>query len=314
MKQAFLIPLVLLCCAPATSPAQATRRNVPDAYRVSFTIRLGITAQPGTRRVTLTVLVPRTLPGRQKVLAVGYSLDPVKLFEEGGNRYARFVLEKPGKSTDLTVTVDAEVYRCDLGTATAARTNRRREKKETLAKWLIDERYLEKNAAAIKEAAKKLRGKTAEETVRKTMAFVVETLRRGPFDPASHGAVWALQKKVGDCTEFADLFVALCRANDVPARFCEGYLIHDIPRGDTPKHDWAEAYLDGCGWVPFDPAHVKAGSATVERLRPIYVYLDNQRNNKTLDNHHYFSYRYEGGKVQVNETFLLGIRNAVPAK
>ena len=38
------------------------------------------------------------------------------------------------------------------------------------------------------------------------------------------GALYALKTKEGDCTEFMHLFVALCRANKIPARCIGGYV------------------------------------------------------------------------------------------
>lgn len=53
----------------------------------------------------------------------------------------------------------------------------------------------------------------------------------------------ALKKRVGDCEERAAVFVALCRANGIPARLVW-----------VPNHNWAEFYLldnDGQGhWIP----------------------------------------------------------------
>lgn len=174
---------------------------------------------------------------------------------------------------------------------------------------------MEKDAPEIKQIAKTLLGKTEEETVRNTIAFVGKTLRKGPFDGADHGAVWALQNKEGDCTEFADLFLALCRANSVPARYRNGYLIHDVPKEDTPKHDWAEVYIAKYGWVPFDPLHTtQRGIATVNTLRPVYVYLDNQRTNAVFGKYHYFGFTCQGEKVRIQDEFKLKSRKAFAPK
>ncbi len=63
------------------------------------------------------------------------------------------------------------------------------------------------------------------------------------------------QERVGVCRDFAHLAVAFCRALNIPARYCTGYL-SDIgtplphPPGDFAA--WFEAYLEG-GWYTFDP-------------------------------------------------------------
>jgi transglutaminase-like putative cysteine protease len=66
-------------------------------------------------------------------------------------------------------------------------------------------------------------------------------------------------EKRGVCRDFAHLGVALCRAMNIPARYCTGYL-SDI--GVPPPHSpmdfagWFEAYLDGA-WHTFDPRNNK---------------------------------------------------------
>lgn len=73
----------------------------------------------------------------------------------------------------------------------------------------------------------------------------------------------------GYSVHYATLTTLLLRACGVPARYAEGYLVTaeqaaDMADGEslvlTEKnaHAWAEFYLDGVGWLPFDttPAHV----------------------------------------------------------
>jgi len=64
------------------------------------------------------------------------------------------------------------------------------------------------------------------------------------------GARYAFYNRKGDCTEFATLFVAMCRSQGIPARLVHGYLYSsDASAG----HMWAEFYLPPYGWVPADP-------------------------------------------------------------
>jgi transglutaminase-like putative cysteine protease len=61
-------------------------------------------------------------------------------------------------------------------------------------------------------------------------------------------------EKRGVCRDFAHLAVALCRAMNIPARYCTGYL-SDInvppPHGPMDFAGWFEAYLGGA-WHTFD--------------------------------------------------------------
>jgi transglutaminase-like putative cysteine protease len=65
------------------------------------------------------------------------------------------------------------------------------------------------------------------------------------------GALYALQKRAGDCTEYATLFVALCRAQGIPSRIVSGATIS--ADNILHNHTWAELYLPNYGWIPVDP-------------------------------------------------------------
>lgn len=76
---------------------------------------------------------------------------------------------------------------------------------------------------------------------------------------ANKGALSALKNMKGVCEEFTTLFVAMCRAVDIPSRAIEGYQLEDAKSGDEVigynllNHVWAEIYLDEFGWVPVEP-------------------------------------------------------------
>ncbi len=70
-------------------------------------------------------------------------------------------------------------------------------------------------------------------------------------------ASMALQDKRGVCRDFAHLAIALCRAINIPARYCSGYLGDiGVPRDPAPMDfsAWFEVYLDG-RWFSFDARH-----------------------------------------------------------
>ncbi len=53
--------------------------------------------------------------------------------------------------------------------------------------------------------------------------------------------------------EYARTFVGSARALGIPARFVSGYyLAEDDENVDSNTHAWAEAYIEGLGWIGFD--------------------------------------------------------------
>ncbi|MEQ1687194.1 MAG: transglutaminase family protein [Sphingopyxis sp.] len=76
-------------------------------------------------------------------------------------------------------------------------------------------------------------------------------------------AIEALKDGAGVCQDHSHLFIAAARAHGVPARYVCGYLLADGDHGDLHEtHAWAEAWIEGMGWVAFDPS---AGICTTER-------------------------------------------------
>jgi transglutaminase-like putative cysteine protease len=52
-----------------------------------------------------------------------------------------------------------------------------------------------------------------------------------------------------DCKLGSALLVALCRARGLPARIVNGYMLYPVA---PAFHTWAEAWIEGAGWLPFD--------------------------------------------------------------
>jgi transglutaminase-like putative cysteine protease len=73
----------------------------------------------------------------------------------------------------------------------------------------------------------------------------------------------------GVCRDYTHLAIALCRAMNIPARYCTGYL-GDMgtppPYGPGDFAAWFEAYLDG-RWYTFDPRNNVRRSARVLMAR-----------------------------------------------
>lgn len=74
---------------------------------------------------------------------------------------------------------------------------------------------------------------------------------------ATRTAAQSLNECVGVCRDFTHLAIAFCRAMNIPARYCNGFLGDiGVPPDPAPMdyNAWLEAYLDGC-WYTFDARH-----------------------------------------------------------
>ena len=62
----------------------------------------------------------------------------------------------------------------------------------------------------------------------------------------------AVQHGYGVCQDHAHIFIGAARASGIPARYVSGYLMMDDRIHQEATHAWAEAHVEGLGWVGFD--------------------------------------------------------------
>ncbi|MEM6676879.1 MAG: transglutaminase family protein [Pseudomonadota bacterium] len=120
--------------------------------------------------------------------------------------------------------------------------------------------------ALAETAAKEADGEGALAELHALNAAVNSALdyRSGATD-ATTTAAQALALGAGVCQDFAQLFIAVSRHLGHPARYVVGYL-HDAQSPEMASHAWAEAHVEGLGWIGFDPVHDVCPAETYVRL------------------------------------------------
>jgi transglutaminase-like putative cysteine protease len=284
--------LILLTALNTRTTARRKSRNISDQEKiraantdeVEFDLRYDFSMQAVPSTVNFVTLIPQTIAHRQKILDINYSAQPRRVFTKNANTYAEFAFNSPPTQFTLKINVKAELYRYDLFTAKKQYKEQPPPEEPNLSNFIQHEPFIRKNHARIHEIAETIRGQTEIDIVKNIYDFVTDRLQYAPRTDEL-GAVKALAAKRGDCVEYADLFVALCRAKNIPARVIKGYI---TKFDDSPEHAWAEVYLTELGWVPFDLTYgdVKQKSTKNKRfqkLKPIYIYLTSTRNDPILD-------------------------------
>ncbi len=90
-------------------------------------------------------------------------------------------------------------------------------------------------------------------TLNQTIYQQCNYLLREQGDPFPPSITW--NQKTGSCRDFSVLFMAVCRAIGLAARFVSGYEQGDPNLGENYLHAWVEVYLPGAGWRGYDPTH-----------------------------------------------------------
>jgi len=271
---------------------------------VEFDLSYDFSVPGETQRVEFRIIVPQTIESRQNILSVSYSPQPSRIFDENGNRYAEFVFVQPDRHVNVVMTVRAELLKYDLLTA---RLNRRAgyPESEPLEDFLRSEKYIEKDHQEIQQIAEGIEGETDIDIVKNIYDHILDNMEYSILGRKDWGALKAVQLGKGDCTEYSDLFVALCRARGIPARTASGYT---VGFGSTStRHNWAEVYLSEFGWVPFDPTagdveNVMMRGMAFSNLRPVYIYVSHVRNDPVLRNYSFGAYRYWGDRITFKDS------------
>ncbi len=75
----------------------------------------------------------------------------------------------------------------------------------------------------------------------------------------------------GVCQDHTHIFLTCARLMGVPARYASGFLLMDDRVDQEATHAWAEAHVDGLGWVGFD---ISNGISPDERYVRVATGLD----------------------------------------
>jgi len=238
----------------------------------------------------------------QELVGEEFSVEPLKLSEAyNGNRIGTFAFGDiaPGQETIFTqryiVKVEGSDWLQSEGQVVL----------EDPEPYLAAAPKIESNAPEIKAVASEIIDEAhAQDSLalaRRAFDFTHRTLEYDSTAPsANKGALAGLQAKAGVCEEFASLFVATCRASGIPARIVNGYA-SDVSQlaGDYNaanlngrRHQWAEFYLEGKGWIPADPTLTNCFNPMFGELPAGYYLAQNYGDSPIRGS-------YRGGKVSI---------------
>jgi len=213
--------------------------------------------------------------------------------DEYGNTFAQFELNDVGAGEDVMVKIAYHIMVYDLRYELGPCEGGGR----MPTKFLEPELWIESDSAEVVDLANQIAGDMTNpcDKARAFYDWVGDNIVYTGYCTEDRGALFALHTGGGDCSEFAELFIALCRAADVPARFIDGITTESPGEGAT-LHGWAEVYLSGAGWVPVDPTWGRYEARREQYfagMTPDHIVVSKGRNLEVLGERcHYFSYHY----------------------
>ncbi|MFW2541969.1 transglutaminase family protein [Primorskyibacter sp. 2E107] len=107
--------------------------------------------------------------------------------------------------------------------------------------------------AGVKGLLRSIDADSTLEGMHKLMLGIGETIK---YEVGSSMSDWTAEDSVeagrGVCQDHTHIFIACARQLGLPARYVSGYLMLDDRTVQDAMHAWAEAHIDGLGWVGFD--------------------------------------------------------------
>jgi transglutaminase-like putative cysteine protease len=299
-----LAALAILVAIPLAVSRAAAPAEPEGEGEYDVVIRYLLHAERDVSTLRFVAQVPISSEPGQTLREIAYEPAPSSIDERDGGRYATFdraALARDDAPFRIEIRARLALHGADLAAARkrAVRPSSSRYQLE-LRSYVKPERFLESDAEEFRKLASRVAGEHDLDRIRSAFDLVIETLRPGPFDPGNHGALEALRRRRGDCTEYADMLTALLRADGRPARRACGFV---FPAGDTPKHDWVEVFSRDHGWIVLDAYLAAAGKANFEWSPARYVRIATRRHDERLGGFHYYAYDVASGALRVTEEF-----------
>jgi transglutaminase-like putative cysteine protease len=291
-----VIAAFVFCLAAASitrmhSDKREAAQSEGGGYSISRQIQYSFTLQNRSRQVIqqaeLWTFAPVKQTASQRCLKLQSNYPYTLLADDSGNQVLHFTFENLAPNGTRVVTIKANL----LVSATA---------NPIPGPWSRDwnpQKYIESDHPAINRLAHKLHVPNSSKTIEKVFRWVAGNVRYSGYVGKDRGALYALEHKEGDCTESADLFVALCRANGIAARPIGGYV---CPQSGVLNardyHNWGEFY-EGGTWKLADPQNrvLMQNGADYIAMRIIH-----SSENDPMGPYNRFRFKGEGLKVRMN--------------
>lgn len=239
----------------SSKPSENGVVRLPHRTLMSLGLTLNKGAVPSGKDLRCWLPYPMVFENQDSVKLVGSSY-PVKSMdkENSSPRSVYFEAKSKGSSDtrfDLQFYYTAYTFYRKLDVSKAGKPDiesqvyRQYTKEEPHAVFTEDISKLSK-AITGSETNPYLKGKRIYEWICGNMKYSYAAEYSTIRNISSH----TLERRYGDCGQEALLFITLCRASGIPARWQSGFLT--FPEKQI-THDWAEIYIEPYGWLPVDP-------------------------------------------------------------
>lgn len=232
-------------------------RSMERYAEIEFTHEI-LNFGPGTvENMNVYLALPKNIP-TQDILSISYPQEPEGFKEDKwGQKVAHFKVDKlePLEKSASVMKVKAKIYDVAYNIF-PEKAGTLKDIPDKLSRFLADDDKYRLNDPAIQKAVKEAVGeeKNTYWVARNIFDYLREKLyyeRIGGWDIAPI----ILNRGSGSCSEYTFVYIAMCRAAGLPARYAGSVVVRGEDASfDFVYHRWVEVYLPNYGWIPVDPS------------------------------------------------------------
>ncbi len=178
--------------------------------------------------------------------------------DQWGQKVAHFVFENlgPAEFATVTMTADVDLYKTRYFVFPEKVGTLEDIPGEIRDRYLVDDTKFSITDPVIQNGVKEAVGDDTNPywIARKIFEYLIDKLeyeRVGGWNIAPT----VLARGNGSCSEYSFVYIAMCRAAGLPARYVGAVTVRgDDASYDNVFHRWVEVYLPSYGWIPVDPS------------------------------------------------------------
>lgn len=257
------ITIFLLFCLTHSAVSANSPVHSPRRIEATFSFQVLLdNQQPDVERdLKYWMFLPREWENQKNVELLAINPDPEKkkIFKSDNLLLAHwnFGKQEPSKQYTVQFKIKADIYKVDHFIDPVTVPDNYKNMKKAVDKYLGND-----SLAYITEEIREIAGELTRHVTdpflkaRNIYRWVLKHTEH-QFPVEHRGTRYLLANPInekhdlfgGDSAEYSWLFVALCRAANVPARPVTGFLAKE---GWESPHTWAEFLLPALGWIPVD--------------------------------------------------------------
>lgn len=234
-------------------------RFEPKKQQMKFIHQVRNFGPDSIQELDVWIAIPQNMNNQELLAPVSFDPDPTAVIaDRWGQQIAQFHLADLAAGDFVELTMDARA------TLYANRYFVRPEEVGTLddipdeikSSYLADADKFSMDSEVIQQAVQRAVG---DETnpywiARNIFNYLIDNME---YELAGgwNIAPTVLERGNGSCSEYSFVYIAMCRAAGLPARYVGSLVIRgDDASFDDVFHRWVEVYLPGFGWFPVDPS------------------------------------------------------------